>query len=76
MRVKDDEEFAVERVGDGASGDVGERDGTIDVVNVEFAVDSGDHDVAVVDRAQMQRGVDGDLNHEINRRVRWRRRRC
>src|ERR1700722_2929517 len=62
-----DEEFPVERVRDGAAGDFVERDGAVYVVNVEFAIDARNYDVAVVDCAEMQRGVDGDLNYEIDR---------
>src|ERR1700688_1528330 len=59
-------DVAVKGVGDGAAGNVVEGDGAVDVVDVELAIDAGDHDVAIVDGAELERSVRGDGDGDVD----------
>src|SRR5947207_5865292 len=50
----------------GAARDVVQRDGAIHIVDIQFAVHAGDHDVSTIHGAQFERGVNGNGNSEVD----------
>src|SRR5258708_2570231 len=59
-------DMAVQGVGYDAAGNVLEVHGAVDIVDVDFAIDAGDHDIPIIDGAKLQRGVRGHGDGEVD----------